>query len=57
MLRQVLLTLRSGVFYLGYVMITVVLSTGFILLFPLLKSVADIALRQPGADPYSDGLN
>ena len=38
MLRQLLLTLRSGVFYLGYVMITVVLSTSFILLFPLLKS-------------------
>ena len=38
MLRQLLLALRSGVFYLGYVMITVVLSTGFILLFPLLKS-------------------
>ena len=45
MLRQLLLTLRSGVFYLGYVMITVVLSTSFILLFPLLKSRADIALR------------
>ena len=38
MLRQLLLTLRSGVFYLGYVLITVVLSTSFILLFPLLKS-------------------
>ena len=40
MIRQLLLTLRSGVFYLGYVMITVVLSTSFILLFPLLKSSA-----------------
>ena len=38
MLRQLLLTLRSGVFYLGYVLITVVISTSFILLFPLLKS-------------------
>ena len=38
MLRQLFLTLRSGVFYLGYVLITVVLSTSFILLFPLLKS-------------------
>ena len=38
MLRQLVLTLRSGVFYLGYVLITVVLSTSFILLFPLLKS-------------------
>ena len=37
MLRQLILTLRSGVFYLGYVLITVVLSTSFILLFPLLK--------------------
>ena len=38
MLRQLFLTLRSGVFYLGYVLITVLLSTSFILLFPLLKS-------------------
>ena len=38
MLRQLFLTLRSAVFYLGYVLITVVLSTSFILLFPLLKS-------------------
>ena len=38
MLRQLNLTLRSGVFYLGYVLLTVVLSTSFILLFPLLKS-------------------
>ena len=38
MLKQLLLTLRSGVFYLGYVLITVMLSTSFILLFPLLKS-------------------
>ena len=38
MLRQLLLTLRSGVFYLGYVLITVVLSASFILLFPLLKT-------------------
>lgn len=37
MLRQLILTLRSGVFYLGYVLITVALSTSFILLFPLLK--------------------
>ena len=38
MLRQLILGLRSGVFYLGYVLVTVVLSTSFILLFPLLKS-------------------
>ena len=37
MLRQLILILRSGVFYLGYVLITVALSTSFILLFPLLK--------------------
>jgi len=38
MLRRVILTLRSGLFYLGYVLITVALSTSFILLFPLLKT-------------------
>ena len=36
MLRHFLLGLRSGVFYLGYVLATIVICANFILLFPLL---------------------
>jgi hypothetical protein len=52
MFKQLTLILRSALFYVGYVLATVVMSFFFILLFPLMPSRCVVQVYSRLAAPY-----